>query len=48
MVRENESEFTRLIYEKKAYVAWLAHNQGWRPGRFVCAVAIVGAPPERM
>ena len=26
----------------------LAHNQGGHPGRFVCAVAIVGAPPERM
>ncbi|MBI4296861.1 MAG: acetyl-CoA acetyltransferase [Chloroflexi bacterium] len=26
----------------------LAHNQGGHPGRFQCAVIIVGVPPERM
>jgi acetyl-CoA C-acetyltransferase len=26
----------------------LAHNQGGHPGRFACAVAIVGVPPERL
>jgi acetyl-CoA C-acetyltransferase len=26
----------------------LAHNQGGHPGRFVCAVIVVGVPPERM
>jgi acetyl-CoA C-acetyltransferase len=26
----------------------LTHNQGGHPGRFACAVAIVGVPPERM
>jgi len=26
----------------------LAHNQGGHPGRFQCAVIIVGVPPERL
>ena len=26
----------------------LGHNQGGHPGRFACAVAIIGVPPERM